>query len=31
MKYIESLWLNQMKNLVQLLGYGKFLHNIPVA
>ena len=31
MKYIESLWLNQMKNLVQLFGYGKFLHNIPVA
>ena len=23
MKYIESLWLNQMKNLVQLFGYGK--------
>ena len=24
MKYIESLWLNQMKNLVQLFGYGNF-------
>lgn len=24
MKYIESLWLNQMKNLVQLLVMGNF-------